>query len=213
MSILINLIHFIRTLKNKKYLQKMQVFYQKAESAILIDGFKLRLDLPANRKYLQIDENSAVGGNFIFESKEGFVSIGKNCWIGQSNFICNTEIVIEDNVVIAFGSTFYTHNSHSLNYLERQRGIEKHIAEMKGGGNPMAVKDWTNVVSKPIKICKNAWIGMNCIILKGVTIGEGAIVGAGSVVAKDVPAWSVVVGNPARVVKMLESVSFKEKNL
>ena len=44
---------------------------------------------------------------------------------------------------------------------------------------------------------------MNCIILKGVTIGEGAIVGAGSVVTKDVPAWTVVAGNPARVVKKL----------
>ena len=44
---------------------------------------------------------------------------------------------------------------------------------------------------------------MNCIILKGVTIGEGAIVGAGSVVTKDVPAWTVVAGNPAKVVKTL----------
>ena len=46
-------------------------------------------------------------------------------------------------------------------------------------------------------------IGMNCIILKGVTIGEGAIVGAGSVVTKDVPAWTVVAGNPAIFVKKI----------
>ena len=45
---------------------------------------------------------------------------------------------------------------------------------------------------------------MNCIILKGVTIGEGAIVGAGSVVTKDVPAWTVVAGNPAKIVKKLK---------
>lgn len=44
---------------------------------------------------------------------------------------------------------------------------------------------------------------MNCIILKGVTIGKGAIVGAGSVVTKDVPAWTFVAGNPARVIKDL----------
>ena len=53
----------------------------------------------------------------------------------------------------------------------------------------------------PIKICDNAWIGMNCIILKGVTIGEGAIVGAGSVVTKSVPPWTIVGGNPAKVIK------------
>ena len=58
--------------------------------------------------------------------------------------------------------------------------------------------------SKPIKICNDAWIGMNVIVLKGVTIGEGAIVGAGSVVTKDVPAWSVVAGNPACIIKYLD---------
>ena len=56
----------------------------------------------------------------------------------------------------------------------------------------------------PIKICDNAWIGMNAIILKGVEIGEGAIVGAGSVVTKNVEPWTMVAGNPARVVKRLK---------
>ena len=49
----------------------------------------------------------------------------------------------------------------------------------------------------------DAWIGMNVLILKGVTIGQGAIVGAGSVVTRDVPEWTVVAGNPAKVVKRL----------
>ncbi|MBK8021791.1 MAG: hypothetical protein IPK19_10285 [Chloroflexi bacterium] len=53
----------------------------------------------------------------------------------------------------------------------------------------------------PIRICDKAWIGFNAVILKGVTIGEGAIVGAGSVVTKDVPAWTVVAGNPARIIR------------
>ena len=52
-----------------------------------------------------------------------------------------------------------------------------------------------------IKICSKAWIGMNCIILKGVTIGEGAIVAAGSVVTKDVKPWTMVGGNPAVYIK------------
>lgn len=56
------------------------------------------------------------------------------------------------------------------------------------------------------KICSNkVWIGFNAIILKGVTIGEGAIVAAGAVVTKDVPAWTVVAGNPAVVVKKLKA--------
>ena len=60
------------------------------------------------------------------------------------------------------------------------------------------------VVSKPIKICSHAWIGMNVIILKGVTIGEGAIVAAGSVVTKDVAPWTIVAGNPALFVRNIK---------
>jgi acetyltransferase-like isoleucine patch superfamily enzyme len=53
---------------------------------------------------------------------------------------------------------------------------------------------------KPVKICKNAWIGQNVFILKGVTVGEGAIIGVNSVVITDIPAYSVAMGNPARVI-------------
>ena len=53
---------------------------------------------------------------------------------------------------------------------------------------------------KPVRVCRRAWIGQNSFILKGVTVGEGAIVGVNSVVITDVPAYSVVMGNPARVV-------------
>ena len=59
--------------------------------------------------------------------------------------------------------------------------------------------------TKPIRICDKAWVGMNTIILKGVTVGEGAVVAAGAVVTKDVPPWTVAAGNPACVVKHIES--------
>lgn len=68
-------------------------------------------------------------------------------------------------------------------------------------GDPIVNKDWDNVITKEITICKKAWIGMNVIILKGVTIGEGAVVAAGSVVTKDVPPYRVVGGNPAQIIK------------
>lgn len=61
---------------------------------------------------------------------------------------------------------------------------------------------------KPILIKKGAWIGANVVILRGITIGKHAIVGAGSVVTKDVPDYAVVVGNPAKVVKMLDPEKF-----
>ena len=69
------------------------------------------------------------------------------------------------------------------------------------------LKDKTIVKCSPVYIKKNAWIGARAIILPGVTIGENAVVGAGSVVTKDVPANTVVVGNPAKVIKKIETES------
>ena len=66
------------------------------------------------------------------------------------------------------------------------------------------LKNKTIVKCSPVHIEKNAWIGARAIILPGVTIGENAVVGAGAVVTKDVPANSVVVGNPAKVIKNIE---------
>ena len=65
-------------------------------------------------------------------------------------------------------------------------------------------KNIRTIMTKEIRIRKNAWIGARVSILPGVTIGENAIVGTGSIVTKDVPDNAVVVGNPARIVKMIE---------
>lgn len=167
-------------------------------------GIKLRLDNPEDKKYLQIGDGCIISGNFIFESKTGFISIGNHSYIGGGTFISRSCIEIGNNVTIAWGGTFYDHDSHSLDYMKRRKDIDDELNDIRNGRNFIANKDWSDVNSKPIKICDDAWIGMNVIILKGVTVGEGAIVGAGSVVTKDVPAWTVVAGNPARVLKELK---------
>ena len=166
-------------------------------------GIIFRLDKPENRKYLSIGTNSIVAGNFIFESSEGQVKIGNHSYVGGGTFISRSSIEIGNYVTIAWGGTFYDHDSHSLDYMMRRKDIDHELEDIRNGQNFIEHKDWSVVNSKPIKICDDAWIGMNVIILKGVTIGEGAVVGAGSVVTKDVPAWTVVAGNPARVVKVL----------
>lgn len=191
-----------RSIKN--YFRKKNVDkYATVDRTVVDRGIYIRLDNPKDRKYLEIGPSCIVSGRFVFESDEGSVKIGQHTYIGGGTFICRSSIEIGDNVTIAWGSTFYDHDSHSLDFMKRRKDIDDELDDIRHRRNFITNKDWSNVNSKAIKICDDAWVGMNVIILKGVTVGEGAIVGAGSVVTKDVPAWTVVAGNPAKVVKTL----------
>ncbi|MBO9200144.1 acyltransferase [Niastella sp. MAH-29] len=142
--------------------------------------------------------------NIIFESGTGEVIIGNRVFIGASTIICRSKVEFGNNIFVAWNTCFYDHDSHSLDYRHRQQDITQQLTDFRNGESFIKNKNWEVVNSAPIKICDNAWIGMNALILKGVTVGEGAIVAAGSVVTKSVPAWTVVAGNPAKVVKNLE---------
>jgi acetyltransferase-like isoleucine patch superfamily enzyme len=106
------------------------------------------------------------------------VDIGHNV-----GFVVNKEIVIEDDVNVASGVRFMDSDAHPKDTQDRIADLPPKPEEIK-----------------PVRICKNAWIGQNVFILKGVTVGEGAIIGVNSVVITDIPAYSVAIGNPARVV-------------
>jgi galactoside O-acetyltransferase len=160
--------------------------------------------LSTEKKTFVIGDNTILDCTIILDSDQSEVIIGDNNWIGASRFSCRKSITIEDNVFISWGAYISDHDSHSINYLDRQNDILQQLENYKNKKSLLENKNWDVVNSESIKICSNVWIGMNCIILKGVTIGEGAIVAAGSVVTKNIPAWTVVAGNPARVVKMLD---------
>jgi acetyltransferase-like isoleucine patch superfamily enzyme len=150
--------------------------------------------------YLNIGNNCIVDGNFVFETTTGSIAIGNNTFIGGSTFICVNNITIGNDVMISWGCTVVDNNAHSLISSERADDV-KDALRAKHEGKTGIYKDWSVVKSAPITIKDKAWIGFNSIILKGITIGEGAVVGAGSVVTKDVPDYTIVAGNPAIIVK------------
>jgi galactoside O-acetyltransferase len=119
--------------------------------------------------------------------------------------MCRTKVEFGNNIFVAWGSYFYDHDSHSLDYKLRQDDISQQLTDIRNGEFFITHKNWDVVNTASIKICDNAWIGMNALILKGVTIGEGAIVGAGSVVTKDVEPWTIVAGNPAKFIKRVDN--------
>lgn len=150
----------------------------------------IRLQLKQNCM-INIDEQSQVDGAISFDKENASILIGKRVFMNGS-LIAAQKIEIGDDVLISWGVTIVDHNSHSISFSHRAEDV----TNWKSGK-----KDWSHVKVAPIKISNKVWIGFNAIVLKGVTIGEGAIVGAGSVVAKDVPAWTIVAGNPARVIR------------
>lgn len=160
--------------------------------------------VPEDRKYVTIGERGIIKVQFTFETPQGEIHIGNNTHIGGAQFICRTRIDVGDDVTMAWGITLYDHDSHSTNWEYRKHDNEQCYKDYITTGNNIANKDWTHVKSAPIRIEDKVWIGMDVLILKGVTIGEGSVVAARSVVTKSIPPYSLVAGNPARVVKSLK---------
>jgi acetyltransferase-like isoleucine patch superfamily enzyme len=115
-------------------------------------------------------------------------SVGKNCKISSHSFICEG-VAIEDGVFIGHGVTFINDSYPRATVI---------------GGGLQTERDWK--VERTL-VKKGASIGSGSTILANLTIGENAIVGAGSVVTKDVPANAIVVGNPAKVLRYLKEES------
>jgi acetyltransferase-like isoleucine patch superfamily enzyme len=164
-------------------------------------GFGVRLDVPRDDVALVIGDRCILMNQFVFESDRGKITVGNGVFInGGTRIISRSCVEIGNNVTIAWGCVIYDHNSHSISYLDRVKDQDQQLIDFPTG-SLAAHKDWTKVATAPIKICDHAWLGFDVVVLKGVTIGEGAIIGARSVVTKDVPAWTIAAGNPARVVK------------
>jgi acetyltransferase-like isoleucine patch superfamily enzyme len=144
---------------------------------------------------LSIGERSMVLCRIDFDSPAGRVLIGDRCYLGSSHLVCHTSITIGNDVIMSWGVTVVDHNSHSLNWAERAQDVNDW---MQGR------KSWTHVKVAPVVIADKVWIGFGATILKGVTVGEAAVVGACSVVTHDVPSYCVVAGNPATVVRKLK---------
>lgn len=113
------------------------------------------------------------------------IEIGNNVGISGATIYARNSIYIGDNTLIGGNAKILDNDFHPLNIEDRNKDIKEKIS------------------SKPIHIGKNCFIGCNTIILKGTTLGDGCVVGAGSIVSGTFDDNSVIAGNPAKVIKVL----------
>lgn len=193
----------ITRLLNKIFRRKPDTAYIEAESDANVSRCRVSVRQPQyGRKYVFVGAGSLIEGHYVFERSGGKITVGRNSFIGPGQFICIDEISIGDDVLISWGCTMIDNDAHSLDFEVRKNDVY----DWKRGVEENAVgkyKNWNGITSAKISIGNKAWIGFNVIVLKGVSIGEGAIVGAGSVVTANVPANTVVAGNPAKVIRTL----------
>jgi acetyltransferase-like isoleucine patch superfamily enzyme len=130
----------------------------------------------------EIDDQTKIG--MFVEIQKG-TKIGKNCKISSHTFICEG-VTIEDNVFIGHNVTF-------INDMYPRATTED--------GNLQTEEDWVCV---PTLIKSGASIGSSVTVMAGITVGEKAIVGAGSVVTKNVPPNTIVAGNPGKIIRKIE---------
>lgn len=186
----------------KKNIQSIKI---DKSTKLLEEFFIISKNEILKKSKVAISKKCLLNCNIIFEKDSGEISIGERCYIGGgTNLISINSIEIGDDVTISWGCTIYDHNSHSVNWYERKNDTLQSIEDINNGFDFIQNKNWNVVKSAPIKIKDKVWIGFDVVILKGVTIGEGAVIGARSVVTKDVLPYTVVAGNPAKVVKTLK---------
>jgi len=114
---------------------------------------------------------------------EATITIGQNVGVAGCTISAAERIVIEDNVLIGSGCLVADSDFHPIAYEDRE--------------------DTEKTLNAPVHICEGAFIGARSIVLKGVTIGRGSVIGAGSVVTRDIPPGVIAAGNPARVIRQI----------
>ncbi|MGO4510844.1 acetyltransferase [Bradyrhizobium sp. 2TAF36] len=143
-----------------------------------------------------IGSRSHVRGELMVLGHGGRITIGEWCYVGVGTRIWSgASIDIGNRVLISHSVNIFDNLSHPIRASERHEQA-KQIFTL---GHPRQL----SLDDRPIKICDDAWIGACAMVMRGVTIGVGGIVAAGAVVTKDVPAYSIVAGNPATIIREL----------
>ncbi|WP_053061255.1 acyltransferase [Rhodopirellula islandica] len=149
-------------------------------------------------------QNQLVFGDFSIclgtiscQKQESGFAIGERSFVGvRSTIVSTSHVSIGNDVLIAHDCYITDTDGHSLSPAVRAKDIPNRWNNFK---------DWTVVDSKPITICENVWIGPRVVVLKGVQIGKGSVICAGSVVTKSIPEMTIAAGVPAKPIRSVDT--------
>lgn len=147
---------------------------------------------------ISIGSNTAVRAELLVMRHGGAIQVGEWCYLGAGSRLWSARaITIGNRVLISHGVEVHDWNAHSLDARMRHR----HFQDIIRSGHPMELD---NVDAGAVLIDDDAWIGFGSTVMKGVTIGRGAVVAARSLVLESVPPWTLVAGHPARPIRHLQ---------
>ena len=189
----------IRKIKREIQLRNIRKSFEQNAKIEQTTNFMLGASCRNNsaKENITLGKHTLVGGTLI-ALFGGEITIGDNVYIGQGTSIqAKEKIVVSSNVIIANNVILLDNNNHPVSPEMRLKmsACEDFIND--------ELWSWKYAESAPVVIEENVWIGRDARIMKGVTVGEGSVVALGAVVTHNVPAYCVVAGNPARVVKEL----------
>lgn len=166
---------------------------QIGDNTLITADYAFKRFLSKQPQALVIGANCTMDGVHFAIGREGRVSIGEFCYFTNAVLLCELELRIGNYVIIGWNATIADTDFHPISPAER-------IADAVACSPLANGRQRPEIPKRAVIIEDDVWIGPNATILKGVRIGQGAVIEAGSLVTRDVPPRSRVLGNPAQII-------------
>lgn len=186
------MVNLLRRIYRKFFPKKL---YELGESSVMHKESRID-NLSGDKHKIRVGNNTHILSQLLIFAHGGEIQIGSECYIGEGSRIWSGKrIIIGDRVLISHNVNVFDNQTHSLSAKKRN----KHFKDIFSTGHPLSI----DLNDSEVVIDDDVWIGCQCIILRGVHIGIGAVVAAGSVVNKNVLPWTIVAGNPAKEIRKI----------
>lgn len=157
-------------------------------------------NIAGEKNQIQVGTNCYIRGHLLTYGHGGQISVGDWCYVGENSKIWSmTEVSIGNRVLISHGVNIHDGSAHSIDANERH----EHYKKILTSGHPKKIEQLPGLRSAPVIIEDDVWINFGVTILKGVRIGRGSVIAAGSIITRDVPEHSFYINRITPIITPL----------